>query len=348
MASFSWDVSRPSTVMVRKQRARRLLVVTIMAIATGVIAIGVLRSPDNYWLIVISAVLGVLLAISELVARYRDDPAAAILSIPAVVYVTANAAAGAGALYLIRVFGWSFGTTGAAREVSQVLVAGLGSAALFRASFFNIPAGEQIIAVGPSAILNIILAAADRAVDRQRAVIRAARAAELMNEISFNDSAEELLAYCTAAMQNASPGEAKAIENRISELRGKGLSDRVKSCILGLELLTLVGDQVLRQITGQLKAAQEESTSASGLTTAELKARALKALEKAGGVMSLQELRQILAIGLEESVFLIRNLQEGSVITVEGEPGSESVCLITVSEEPTPGMIPRQGGPSPG
>jgi uncharacterized membrane protein len=324
--------------MARNQRVRRRLLAAVLVVVAGVIAIGFSAKPPNYyWLIVISAALGVLLAISELVARYRDDPAAAILSIPAVVYVTANAAAAAAAFYVIHAFGWNFGATGAKRELTQVLAAGLGSAAVFRASLLNVSVGDQIIGVGPSAFLNIILSAADRAVDRQRAVIREARAEEYMQGISFDKSAEELLAYCVAAMQNTSPSEAKAIENRISDLRNpknSSISDRIKSRILGFDLLTLVGEQVLKQATGQLKAAHE-ADPARGMppessrppAVPEGESEVLRILAEARAAMPVQRLREAAGLGLEQSVSLLSDLEQRGLVAVEGQAGRETVRL---------------------
>jgi hypothetical protein len=318
-----------------------MVAILVVGVACGVTTIGIQEHPAHYWPIVVSAVLGALLAISELVARYRDDPVAAIFSIPAMVYLTANAAAAAGAYYLILVFGWRFGVSGTGREVMQVLVAGLGSAALFRASLFNVSVGDQIIGVGPSAILNIILTAADRAVDRQRAVIRAQRTRELMDGISFERSAEELLAYCVAAMQNTSPNEAKAIRNRISELQlssNSVMSDSVKSCILGLDLLTLVGDQVLKQVTDQLRemtheAPVSESNGQVGAEKQQRETRLLQLLSNAGGNMDLQELRRETGLDLA-SVALLSSLQQRGVLAIEGEAGRETVRLTDRSDDP--------------
>src|SRR6266511_3680160 len=119
-------------LIARIKHVRQLLIVIVLVAVTGVIAVGIILKPPDYWAYVATAILGILLSISELVSRYKDDPSAAILSIPAAVYVITNVAAAIGSFYLIHVFGWDFGFTGSARETTQVLVAGLGSAALFR------------------------------------------------------------------------------------------------------------------------------------------------------------------------------------------------------------------------
>jgi hypothetical protein len=231
--------------------------VCLLLIIAGVIAFGVAVKPKDYWPAVVACLLGALLAVTELVARYRDDPAGAVLSWPAAVYVGVNATAAGVALYLIHVFGWTFGANGSAREVVQVLTAGLGSAALFRSAVFNVTTRDRIVGIGPSEILNVILTAADRAVDRRQAWVRADRAAAIMQGLTFEGSVDAMLAYCAATMQNVKPDEIRAVKDKMWALRynkeNADISDTVKSYILGLELLTLVGDHVLVKTSQQLR-----------------------------------------------------------------------------------------------
>jgi hypothetical protein len=162
-----------------------------------------------------------------------------------------------------------------------------------------------------------------------------------MYGISFERSAEELLAYCVAAMQNTSPNEAKAIRNRISELQlssNSVMSDAVKSCILGLDLLTLVGDQVLKQVTDQLREMTHEAPvpvangSARG-ESLQREARLLELLNSAGGNMSLQELRRETGLDVA-SVALLSGLQQRGLLEIEGEAGRETVRLTDRSDDP--------------
>jgi hypothetical protein len=306
------------------QRPRRLqrylYALSALAIAAGIIAFGVSAKPSGYWPLVIAATMGMLLAITELVARYRDDPAAAVLSTPAAVYVIVNAAAAAGALYLIHAFNWTFGATGTALNVTQVLTAGFGSAALFRTSLFNVATGDQIIGVGPSAILNVILTAADRAVDRERASLREADTSTAMDGFSFSMGADSLLAYCVAAMQNLTPSEVKVVENKISELKdqkNRAIPDSVKSKILGLQLLTLVGRKVLSQASTLVKGALSERED-----------RVLQILRRAGVAISLQKLRETARLDLNEITPLLDNLEKRGTIILEGEPGKETAKIV--------------------
>jgi predicted transcriptional regulator len=317
----------------KKPEVRRKLVklwyaFCALAIAAAIIAYGVAAKPRGYWPIVIAAILGVLLAIAELVSRYRDDPATAVLSAPAAVYVIVNAGASAGALYLLHVFNWTFGLTGTPLVVTQVLTAGFGSAALFRSSLFNVATGDQNIGIGPSALLNVILKAADRAVDRQRAVIRAAQTRTIMKGLRFDKGAESLWKYCVAAMQNITPAEAKAVENKISELRdpekNRNLPDAVKSYILGLELLTLVGHQVLGQASAEVKDVLRTQEQA-----------VLDFLKRNPNPIPIQTLQVEFGLAVSEVASLLKDLMKRGKITIKGDSGHEVVTITSSDDSAT-------------
>jgi hypothetical protein len=55
------------------------------------------------------AALGAFVGSGELVSRYRDAPAGALRTRPALFYILLNAAAATVALSVIRVFDWQFG-----------------------------------------------------------------------------------------------------------------------------------------------------------------------------------------------------------------------------------------------
>jgi len=191
--------------------------------------------------------LGVGAGVAELVSRYRDAPARALISFPGLVYLALNAAAAAATLFIIDVFGWKFGVaanTGAVR-VTQVLVAGFGALALLRSSLLNVRIGDQDVSVGPGGVLLVVLEATDRAVDRVRAEARSTAVARIMAKISFEKAVEGLSAYCLALMQNLPQADQTALADQIKRLRDANMADDVKSLVLGLCLLNVVGEDVL-------------------------------------------------------------------------------------------------------
>jgi len=196
---------------------------------------------------ILAALLGALVGVGELNSRYRDEPRRAIINLPALLYVGINAVAAAVALAAIDAFGWKFGTTNdIPLHWTRVLVAGFGAMALFRSSFFTIRAGEQEVGVGPSSVLEIILIAADRAVDRQRATARAAIVSNAMADIlSFEKVYTALPTFCLALMQNLAKEDQEQLARQVTALQSAAMDDRMKLLSLGLALMNAVGEDVL-------------------------------------------------------------------------------------------------------
>lgn len=198
------------------------------------------------------ALLGMLIGVGELVSRYRDEPLRALLArqggaVPAVLYLAINSVGSLAALRLIHVFGWNFGGDSAQANTryTQVLVAGFGAMAFFRSSLFTLRVGGQDVGVGPSSVLQIILDAADRAVDRRRARGRSGEISQLMKKVSFDKAKEVLPAYCLALMQNLSTEDQVELGNQVRALIPSTMDDQMKALLLGLALLNFVGLDVL-------------------------------------------------------------------------------------------------------
>ncbi len=190
---------------------------------------------------------GLLVGAAELVSRYRDAPRKALITAPAFLYVGLNAAAALLALALIYAFDWRFGISGGSDALwwTRVMIAGLGAMAFFRSSLFTIRVGESDIGVGPGGLLQIVLDAADRAVDRARAKPRALSVTQIMQDVSFDKACEALPAFCFALMQNVPADEQQQFAQQIAALASSSMDDRVKGLNLGLALMNVVGEPVL-------------------------------------------------------------------------------------------------------
>jgi hypothetical protein len=203
-------------------------------------------SPLIDW--VATASLGILVAISDLISRYRDAPSEVLSKRPAHLYLIVNAAATVAALFLIRSFGWTFGAPNPqATSVAQVLVAGLGAITLFRTSLnFVGPSGDKV-EIGLSKILQDILSAADRAVDRHRASIRANAVRQIMEKVSFTKASVSLPAYCIALMQNLSQVDEERLRRQVTAIIDTKTDDRLKAHLLGLIITDAIGTDVLQR-----------------------------------------------------------------------------------------------------
>jgi len=203
---------------------------------------------DSNWLDWVAvALLGGLVGCSELISRYRDDPGAAIRSWPAHFYIAINGAASVGALGLIHANAW-FGPS----RWTQILMAGVSAMAFFRSSLFVVRAGDRDVAIGPSGFLQIYLAAADRAVDRRRAAARSDAVTRVMNGIDFGKAVKALPPYCFALMQNVSPEDQQVLNRVLEDLEKRDGEPGVNALLLGIELINVVGVDVLTTAVGSL------------------------------------------------------------------------------------------------
>jgi hypothetical protein len=220
-----------------------------VAVVLGVVVIaGIFWSPRY----VVVAGIAALVGVGELISRYRDAPERAVVTRPAILYVAINVAAAAAALFLADRFELFKGDTTA--DVKKVLLAGFGAMAFFRTALFTVRVGDQDVAVGPIAFLQVVLNAADRAVDRLQARTRATRVAELMSDIDFDSSYKSLSAFCLALMQNLTPDEQAALGEQVNKIAESKADPRSKAMTFGLQLMNVVGDNVLSAAIDSLAA----------------------------------------------------------------------------------------------
>ena len=192
------------------------------------------------WNLVTVGGLGGAVGASELISRYKDHPASAIRTWPAIFYIAINVLASCCALILIDTMGW-FGSS----YLTRVLMAGISAMAFFRTSLFVVRTGDRDVGIGPSGFLQIFLAAADRAVDRQRASVRSDAVTKLMKGIDFNRAIKVLPPYCLALMQNVSPEDQQTLKRVFTALEAQSADPEVKTLLLGIELINVVGVDVL-------------------------------------------------------------------------------------------------------
>lgn len=195
------------------------------------------------------ALAGGLVGTTELMARYRDAPFEAIRAPSSFVYEAVNAFAAAIALWVIHVFGWTFGVEDGdptKLQVWQWIVAAFGSMALFRSSLFTIRLGDTDVAVGPLSILQTILNVSDREVDRLRAEKRSEAVKNAMSIVeSFEQIKNALPTHCMALMQNVSAEEEKDLRQVVNSIDQLPIDERTKILNLGLVLINIVGADVL-------------------------------------------------------------------------------------------------------
>lgn len=210
------------------------------------------RDPAAY---VLAFFFGASVGLAELVARYRDRPAAAISSGPAAIYMGINGLASLVAFWLLHTGRLVIPVTvfGPAHSALNALVlGGFGAMALFCTSIFNVRVGDTSVAIGPAAMLQVVLRATDRETDRLRAGPRAARVGKIMLNVVYERARDALPLHCFALMQNLTLEEQVGLEQALAVLDKKAaMGDQAKAYSLGLLLLNLVGEDVLeRAVSG--------------------------------------------------------------------------------------------------
>lgn len=255
-----------------KQAAPRAALGAVMLGASFVFLASALLADERPWIIAGTCVFlfGAAVGAAELISRYKDNPMRALLTAPGFFYVFLNAAGSGIALYLIYVFRGQLGfvdETGKWPDdpgtlVKAVLIAGSASLVFFRSAIFKFRVGDSDLAIGPSIVLDTLSAAADRAVDRNMAGPRAVLVHELMADIAFEKAAAILSQHCVALMQNVSSEESQRIVGIMNKLRAdKDIPDKIKTLNLGLALLSVVGEKVLRTAVEYLRADLQDSTA---------------------------------------------------------------------------------------
>lgn len=204
------------------------------------------------WLTV--AGLGALIGITDIISRYRDEPDNALGTLPSAFYLFVNALASVLTLISIRAFDWNFGLEGIQASWTQVLVAGFGAMAILRTSIWNVRVGEQNVPIGLKNFLDTLLGTVDRAVDRKRAQQRAESVIKTMKDVDFEKASQALPSYCFGLMQNLAIDDQEKFARKVNLLSGAPMNNRVKSLLLGLSLMNLVGEKVLETAVANLGA----------------------------------------------------------------------------------------------
>jgi hypothetical protein len=121
----------------------------------------------------------------ELTQRYRDDPSRLFVAAPTIAYIAVNMAAAIAAYGLIREFNVFGDLNPAHRDIYEIMLAGFGSIAFFRSSFFTARVGDKDFDVGPSTLLKSFLDASDRMINRSQAEERLTDVGQIMARVTF-------------------------------------------------------------------------------------------------------------------------------------------------------------------
>jgi hypothetical protein len=196
-----------------------------------------------------AAIAGVIasgVGLAEIVTRYRSDPGRALHSLAARLYLALNWGTGVAALFLVDALGWKFGQ---ANNVTawRILVSGFGALALFRSSLFVAKIGGSDVAVGPSVVVEALLNACDRDVDRKCAesIAQELRKEDLTG-LNPASTVRHLPALCLALMQNVQPSDAALFGAEFNKIKtDPDLIPEAKMRAVIIQLAKFLGGEVV-------------------------------------------------------------------------------------------------------
>jgi hypothetical protein len=224
-----------------------LVMAGVIALLAAVIVFVLPALQEPYRTLVMYLTVGVLSGLvgyGELVSRYQDRPADLLSASGTVLYVLVNATAGIAALGIVL----ATGTLSSAHPawLFQLMLAGFGAIAFFRTSLFTVRIGGTDVGIGPSALLQSLLNAADRMLDRGQAEGRAVDVASIMRNVDFKKARATLPAFCLILVQNVTPADQEQLGRQIEALGSRtDIEDPAKAIILGVYLIRAVGPDVL-------------------------------------------------------------------------------------------------------
>lgn len=180
-------------------------------------------------------------AVTELLGRYRAQPRAAIFSLPGLIYVAINAFASVMAYALLVKFDWTFGlSTDSTLTLVRVLSAGFGALALLRTNILSFTQGKTTVEAGPSAVLTILRAAVDRAVNQRQAA--ALIETDWAQGLSFERDHEALTLLCVTALIDPDERSARVLGDLAADLlRRDSMPDERKMLIYGIAIVEQLG-----------------------------------------------------------------------------------------------------------
>jgi hypothetical protein len=195
-----------------------------------------------------AAVLSGLVGFAELVSRYRDEPWRIAKLPPGLVFIGLNAFMGCLALFLMQTFPEALHPP--SNPVAAVMVAGFGAMVVIRTKLVTIhqPGGTDV-AVGPAFIVDTMLAAINRNVDRRRAFERTTRVSMKAAELGKYPywAANDFLIASMGAFQNMDPEIAKSLRSQLQELVTHPelvkVPDQLRLAMAGYSILTEFGDR---------------------------------------------------------------------------------------------------------
>lgn len=219
-------------------------------------------------LYLIAFLIGGLAGAADVLSRYRDEPFAAATTRYGLLYIALN-----GGIAFLVYAGFGFETTAdgsspafADNVYLNAIVTGSGAMLILRSKLFTIRSeGGKDIAFGPAVIVDAVLAALDRGIDRSRASARHKRVFDSLNGVDDFDGTVAYFQMSLLSFQNLTQQEKADLVAVIDEYKEvERWSPALKTMAIGFAILTLAGEDNFDQFVRGLKTYLEAGASPSG------------------------------------------------------------------------------------
>jgi hypothetical protein len=214
-----------------------------------------------YW---VAAVFGMVVGASEIVSRYRDEPMSAVLSLPGLFYLTINGAIAAAAYHLLDHYQSAiFPAFQKNRPGLTCIVAGFGAMAVMRSKLFHLktPGGEEV-AVGPDAVILVILRTVDNAIDRWRSVSRQSLVNRATQGVEYSARVAEFFKASLASYQNLSSQDKTELVKVIDDMTQKqDMDPQLKMMAIAFGFVNIGGENNFTQLMTDLNSFLKQPTA---------------------------------------------------------------------------------------
>jgi hypothetical protein len=208
--------------------------------------------------------LGMAVGFTELVSHYRDEPWRTSVTTPGLVFIAFNGAAAMAALALLHHFPAVLHRPD--DRVVTSLAAGTGAMVVLRSKLFSVRQADGTdVAFGPAFIVDTMLAAVNRDVDRNRARRRSTLVSRCASALRNHDYTEAYPYLMTSlhAFQNMEADAAKRLLDALKALADdpqlKRNTDRLRFMMAGYSVLTEYGERTFEAVFAALVTYLEET-----------------------------------------------------------------------------------------
>ena len=211
---------------------------------------------------------GLLVGLSEILSRYRDEPLLAATTNFGLAYLSLNGVISLAAFGVMQRYSAQIFPAIKDDLFLTSIVSGFGAMAIFRSKLFTFRSTDgKDYPIGPSIVLDTVLKTIDSKIDRRRATERQAEVFDSIDGLKFERVANYIEASLSA-FQNLSQDDKTEIKSVIDQYRNlPNWPDTLKCLGLGFAFLTLAGDENYEQVILNLKkysAAQDTSNVDQG------------------------------------------------------------------------------------